>query len=265
MDMHDATRANKRFFFFSYPTAPKTWRNRGRFSRLDTHRVRDGTMVLDLCPTLCAQGYSYGGTVPNPPPASKVFPRQQSEFEFTSSDLLVLPTRPPLDDSGRRGMTKSGTALEGCVHDSLRDFFSFLDRNQVTLSERLATVLNSDLEKYASIEFEVYGGGGVSSLCGAGHEVPETNVTVAFLVGCPAIWRGGPRLLAAFGAGGLETLTWGWLLRERLSDLVNHALTTDTNYLVMASFEVPKVNLGPIVHFDMTSLKPAIILENSAS
>jgi hypothetical protein len=263
--MDNETRKKGRFFFFGYPTAPKSWRNRGRFSRLDLHRVRDGTMVLDLCPTLYALGYQYGGTILNLPHDAKGSRRDRSEFRVTRSDMLVLPTRAPLDDSGRRGISKSGTILEGHVHDALRVFFSHLDRKQATLTDRLAAVLQRDSKKYASIEYEVYGGAHVTSYCGAGEQAPETPVTVAFLAACPQLWEGGPRLLAAFGAGGLETLTWGWLLRERFSHLVRKAVASDTNYLVMATFEVPKAPLGPILEFDVTALRPTMIFEGNDS
>ena len=43
----------------------------------------------------------------------------------------------------------------------------------------------------------------------------DQRLTAAFLIQIPAIWEGGPGLLAAFGLAGIETLAWNYLLRTR--------------------------------------------------
>ena len=114
------------YYWFSYPTAPRSMRRTDQRSHLDFHRVRDGVMVLSLAPVLHDAGYRFGGEILNFP--SRLSPEaahRQSVPKLGPSDLLVLPTRPPLDDDpdDRRSMKPSNTELESGVFRAMRTVF----------------------------------------------------------------------------------------------------------------------------------------------
>jgi hypothetical protein len=254
------------FYWCSYPTASKSWRHPGNFGPLDPHRLRDGSMILDLSPKLYSSGYQFGGVLLNLPPEVPDRRRQPSKPNLTSSDLLVLPTRPPLDDDpqDRRTIVKSCTPLETHVHEAIRRFFRYLDRGTATLSDEAVAKLEPEQRNFGSIVFSIFGGGEVRYLTGAGEErTLPASTTVAFLASCPSIGTGGPRLLAAFGAGGRETLAWGFLLRTHpgCRSLVDKALQSDTDYLAMVSFAVPETIPEPFLDYDHQQLNPVVEVE----
>jgi hypothetical protein len=256
----------KSAYWFSYPTASKSWRKAGDFRSLDMHRVRDGLMMMDLSAPLYSSGYRFGGIFLNVPSEVPARRRERTKINLASSDLIVLPTRAPLDDDpeDKRGMGRSGNELERQVHEALRRLFKRLDRGQATLSDEATAKLEPKQRDFGSVIFTIFGGGEVKSLTGAGARTPTTaSTTVAFLASCPQIYKGGPRLLNAFGAGGRETLVWGFLLRThpRCRSLVDNALMSDSDYLAMVSFTVPETIPEPFLHYDHQRLNPLVEVE----
>jgi hypothetical protein len=135
---------NKRFYWFSYPTAPKTWRNPPKVKRdpttgaivfhdpeygidfLDIHRLRD-VILPDLMHILYDHQYAYSGALLNFPaqPAFRKNTLQTDETPFSveAKDLIVACTRMPLDDGeeDRRPIDQSLTWIEKRVHNALSE------------------------------------------------------------------------------------------------------------------------------------------------
>src|SRR5262245_41119798 len=132
-----------RLFDFSYQLSRKKDRAQ------DPHETRDGVAFACLACTLSELGWHYGGILFNYPadPPPQPFPVDTSFLG--PRDLLVLATRPPMDDSGRRVVPRSYTALEQRIFDCCRPFLELCCRSQIRLAPEMARLLPAGFENRA--------------------------------------------------------------------------------------------------------------------
>jgi len=119
------------------------------------HQLRDGNAFGEFYPVLNNAGFTYGGIIVNQ--SSSDQPARQSQRGMPGTDdLVVMCTRPPLDDKwqdGRPKMCLSGSLLEEKVLAGLRCCFEVCSRSHVVLSENLAAMLREGYENRADIQF----------------------------------------------------------------------------------------------------------------
>jgi hypothetical protein len=216
----------KRFFHFSYPETQKREKPR-------LHALRDGDAFAELAATLFDQHYHFGELVLN---------FRHSTKELTSllapSDLLVLTTRPPLNDDefDRRHIARSGTELEKAILDAVGFYFSVCRRSYVKLSQDMAA--NLKYPNRGEIQFSMYAGGYYKRYRAPYtrnrklHKwaVPTNARTTAGFVVSTRLWDGGPKLLNVFSFDGASTLIWCYLLRTVYPEL----LASESRRFVMA-------------------------------
>jgi hypothetical protein len=222
-------------FWFAYYT-PECRRT----GRPWTHQLREGQAMVELLPRLLDR-HTYGGVLLNPdpnrvPPAGQVVVDTQ---KLKSSDLIVLLTRPPLDDAateGRLKISRSHTWLEEkAVFPALRCFFTHVSRAQVMLQQSLARHIKEGPHR-GNMEFHVN-----RSCALRGFLLPDQTLnpvpkvprtTMAFACMMPEIWKpdrkkkllNGPKLLTAFSMGGVATLAWARKLGRGTGDELQYLL-----------------------------------------
>jgi hypothetical protein len=209
---------------------------------LPPHYLRDGDAFAEIEALLCTnERHQYGGLLLNYPCAS---PPEVTDSEpdpvktsvdlsfLNSNDLLVMTTRPPLDDDrglDKRIVPRSYNSLEKALFPTLRKYFTFCNRRWLKLADHLAMQLSAAHVNRSYIEFyvnesrrEEKRGGHVprsakyKKLYGRSpDESPPRNRTAVYLLHLQNAWKNGPAFLATFGMGGTETLLWTHLLRER--------------------------------------------------
>jgi hypothetical protein len=189
-------------------------------------QVRDSEAALYVSRPLTERGYPFGGSIFNyPSPGPDLIPVDEGSFRET--DLILLTTRPPMDDldvSDRRFIPRSFTTLEDKLFQGpLRERFRRCARSEVLLTDATADV-SEEIAKRQSIVFRQNGGATYQS-----YGSPVTRefrrfkrepLTAAFLVYAEHAWPGGPGLLAAFGMGGMETLVWCYRLAKDFRHLL---------------------------------------------
>ncbi|HKC62405.1 MAG TPA: hypothetical protein VKB86_02150 [Pyrinomonadaceae bacterium] len=195
--------------------------------RFRIHQLRDGDAFAELAAVLYSRGYRYGGLFLNLPPDE---PQQASPVDvsfLTSSDLLVLNTRPPLDDieeDDKKRVPLGHTSLEADVFKALKLYFRTCARSHIKLSENVAEQLPADFRNRANIMFRQCYDGSYLKYRGYGdrfwQKPVDERLTAFYLIQIPSLWKGGPGLLAAFGMAGTETLAWNYLLRTRFQKWV---------------------------------------------
>jgi hypothetical protein len=242
------------------------------------HKVRDGLAVVQLIPTLCEVGYSYGGAILNVPLDRQRELRPKKRLKDNTlrprgSDMVVLSTRPALDDKrvrkpkkrGPRRLDVSHHPLENTLLGSLLPFFEKCSRSRVTLADIVG--LEAGDEHFRDIKFRVQAtedvntAGAVDGFMVQGHreEPPHTNLTVGYVLGLPSIARGGPRLLVTFGMGGTETLWLTFLLARPLRDELRAAITARCARMRLISFRVPRHAPFPLLEASIDELEPRVI------
>ncbi len=194
------------------------------------HKQRDGDAFIELMDALRGRDYRYGELILNPP-------RRPSEpdvvtdlsLTFSTDDLIVLTTRPPLDELSRRRIMRSRTALERKVLDVVARYFSTCAVDKVILEPKIADALtDEDLRSRSEVEFwtnqsTLHERSAYKAYRVAHSRVPLTAVdrdttphTMAYLLFLESeAWRDGPGLLCSFSAGGTQTLVWNHWLRHR--------------------------------------------------
>lgn len=226
-----------RFFRFCYPSNQPQGRPRY------PHQLRDGDAAVELMPALASLGFEYGGVFINwrRSPAEDT---SRSDFEalhLTESDILLLTTRPPIDDKARaiHPLRKSGTALE-------KDIFSMLgqkclktcSRKEIVLQESLAQLLPDAYQDRSAITYEVMGqeasyknveGGELRQRYAAWSAETSSGYMIHLPLGADR-----PRLLTIFSLSGTMTLLWAYRL-GKLRDVLDRALS------------VPSFTLGEMV------------------
>ncbi len=225
--------ADKRFFRFGYLCDQRVDRP------LATHKLRDTDAFCEISAVLWERKFKFGGLLINYPKAAYPEDKSLEETRFlTSSDILVLTTRPPLNDmpyKHRRTVTPSGTDFEQMkLFPVLTQHFLYCSRVDVVLSKTLAGSLKKGYENRAHVEFYQRAEASYKST-GSYNKHPtdcvgwDARTTAAYLLQTPPIWEGGPRLLTAFGMSGTIGLVWSYLLRTRFPDLLD-----DRSRFVMA-------------------------------
>ena len=160
------------FYWFAYYQAQRDLRLDSRPMETQIHKVRDALISGSLFPTLCHLGYQYGCTILNLPEnvskeleTRKCLRKAEAEPALGPDDLILVTTRPPLDDlvdkvsdlseqvrrpaphrdlpfraktkqdAPRRRIQRSGTDIEAAVFAPLRQIFSKCDRETIRLSD----------------------------------------------------------------------------------------------------------------------------------
>src|SRR5262245_35329660 len=138
----------KRFHLFLFPVKQSS-----RERTLPFHELRDGPAAVELMSLLLGEGLEFGGSILN----YRNAPTAGWMERLGERDLLVLPTRPALDDQprDRKAIQHSGTALENAVLGCTRPFFAHCDRHKVELAPDLVARLAKP--DRGEIEFRVHG------------------------------------------------------------------------------------------------------------
>lgn len=208
---------NKRLFRLAYHTSEN---KEGRFR---FHQLRDGDAFVQLSPLLYERGYTFGGLLLNLPAKNRL---QATHFDlaaFTSSDLIMLDTRPPMDDldqKDNRRVPRSYNNLEDSIFEALRPYFKKCARSRIWLSETAAQNLPDAFKNRADIVFKENVDASYKRFreydpVSQWEKPQKSNMTAVFLIQVDELWEKGPGLLAVFGMTGTDTLVWHYLLRTR--------------------------------------------------
>jgi hypothetical protein len=215
------------------------WKGWGPDRKQDLHTLRDGAAFAELVALLQRCGYEYGDAIfnfPDPAPAHR-------PADDLTGDLLVMTTRPPLDDdpqTDRHPIRCTDSALEREIRAAMRPFFATCLRARVQISTALAHggSLPADKLNRRVIDFYTYKKSlwaTYQKLGPSGKEVEpaDSGRTAGYLVYVPAL-PSGPALLVAFGMGGNDTYLWCRLLREHLYGSVSRILQAGKAHFLMA-------------------------------
>ena len=224
-----AQTAQRRFFRLTYS-------NTGPEDEPKLFQGRDGIAFNEVGAGLTAHGYEYGTTIHFYADDE----RHLDEFPtLRETDLLVLPTRPPLTDREaflppKKIIRNSKNDLEKLIFKQLFKYFTHCTRTQLKLTPEAEACLLGDVSKWQSLQFFEFSG--------VSHPYAEAHIqrhvasaqkpqgkhpsTVAFLVrvnslpgveGTPGLPCG---LLACFGMDGYSTLLWNRIVRLRYPQLL---------------------------------------------
>jgi hypothetical protein len=145
--------SRKRFFRFSYLTGQRGDR------RIYPHQLRDGDACIELTPILMSLGYEYGGGLLNYEPGTPDLSKELRN-SLGPSDLLVLTTRPPLDDKPYKDKKKvipsrywfEREVIFGALKPA---FFTFCSRLEVDVSENVSEALLDEFKNRAILCFHI--------------------------------------------------------------------------------------------------------------
>ena len=218
--------AGRRWFRFAYVA--------GRADReLLPDHTRDADAALALQPALCARGFRFAGPILNYPAKEQHHPKAPIVFDdsfLQPSDLLVLVTRPPLDDmvDGVRGrIQRSGTTLETKVLACLRRHLAHCSRARVRVADTHARA-SEEVAQLSNIQFRQKRGAAIDAVLAHAsgrwqRGLGAAPTTVAYLIYEQQAWANGCGVLASFGLSGTDTLAWNTILAAKYPELVASA------------------------------------------
>lgn len=246
----------RRLYWFAYHAAGRE----ARHSR-SQHQVRDGAAFAELALTLGATGHEYAGLLLNIPSLGRARDDASMVQSVRADDLMVLTTRPPMDDTevshGVSTVSRSETGLERSLFATLRAwFFERCSRSHVELSDPLADSLSEqrgDLAHLAAASFRSkkrreigagYDPDWVSTWeTNARHRHAERRTTAGYLAFLPPgsglqvdNWDC-PGVLAVFGLSGLDTLSWAHFLASRDSSWLRALVQSRDCRFVLAEWQ----------------------------
>lgn len=197
------------------------------------HRCRDGIAFDELGAALSTHGFSYATTLyfyPHARSAFTDFPR------LNPADLIVLATRPPLDDpegrddparfGPRKIILRNGGELEQGVFDAVRRYIKFGTRKKIQLTpEAIETLRPEHRPRMSYLEFYENRGRGhfaaqiQQHLVGPGHAPVKPAAahpsTIGYLIRTEQMPGAKCGLVVSFGMDGFSTLVWNRILRTR--------------------------------------------------
>lgn len=224
------------FHRFAYSTAIRDGESPRPF------RTRDGAAFCELAAILTAMDWEYGSLIYNYPNSCMAPPRELVGMPSPGrGECLVLTTRPPIDDcqhGDRRMVPWSNSGLEKAIFADLKPgLFSVCARSHVRISD---VVSGPSLEE-GDFVFRETKDGRLISVCNLDfgkrrHTFPDVDYrTIGFFIKKPEVTGYRCGLIASFGMGGIETLIWNRLVRERYYSWLSEA----------SCFIVAELNLGP--------------------
>ena len=171
-------------------------------------------------------GYEYGNILfnsPFDPTDDKNFGHEPFSF-IKPNDLVVLTTRPPLDDrrhADKKHLQESYTHLEEQVFSKFRKYLAICARSHV----QLTPTVGENFDK-ADLVFYQHKSARLKSFKRLDEfrskKTPEdSEIAIGFFLRTPSIPVYGCGLIACFGMGGWETLIWNRIVRTWFPDWVN--------------------------------------------
>ena len=199
----------RRFFRFAYPQPAQ------HGGVVLPHLLRDADAAAFLHAPLVQRGFVYAEPFVNYP-CARADARDGVPFDdsfLRAGDLLVLTTRPALDDEKdgvKCHVKRSYTTLEAKVFDCLRWHLTRCSRRQVIVSDRLAHQFPG-VAKFFNVDFKQSHGAPIRKflpLDGQAwqHPLAGSKQSLAYLIYQEHVWPDGPALLASFGMFGSDTL-----------------------------------------------------------
>jgi hypothetical protein len=225
----DVQAAQRHFFRLTYS-------NTGPEDEPKLFQGRDGIAFNEIAASLTARGYEYGTTIhfySDDERSLKEYPL------LLETDLLVLPTRPPLTDREaflppKKIIRNSKNDLEKLIFKQLFKYFAICTRKHLKLAPEAQKCLAQDSAKWQSLEFfevsrpdHAYAEAHIQRHV-ASSQKPKGNYpsTVAFIVNVNSLpgvdqTPGLPcGLLACFGMDGYSTLIWNRIVRLGYPELL---------------------------------------------
>lgn len=219
---------------------------------LQIQHLRDGATFSEISVILQNEGFTYGSTIFNWPLQENRKPGKSIDTSFLkSNDLIVLTTRPPLDDANaqnKKQIKKSDTQLERDIFENLRQFLKVCDREHVILTKQWADKLSPKFSDRAEIIFKQNGGADILG-SKAYHDTrmlkkgKSKNKTMFYIINIPQLWDNGPGLFCSFGMRGQEALIGSYLLRTQYWDALNFSF--DNPRMAMLEITLGKIPLFP--------------------
>ncbi len=153
---------------------------------------------------------------------------------FNKGDIIVMTTRPPIDgeDKERLIIPRSNTLLEMKILNSLKKYFRYCSRQQVTIEEPFSKHFIREYDDRAHIEYPAHGRhiGNFSfarytgTIGGDSHHkqwMGDDLRTAFYCLYVREIWENGPDLLVSFGMTGACGLIWAYCIRTKYPYLLN--------------------------------------------
>ena len=217
-------------------------------------QVRDGAAFAELGAWLSRRGFEYGRLIPNRLPRPEEFREKRAELEGAShhgrrhvedvvtyreiqdsflepGDLVIVPTRPPLNDLDHQDKVRSQpgfTTLEQKIFRECRQYLDVCSRSHVRFTPAVAERLPGNFADRADVTVRQVKGPWyrvLKRLDGRGRPSrfsDRPRRTAAYLLYLPEVktlHRAG--LLVAFGMGGDQTLVFAHRLRTDLEPLLD--------------------------------------------
>jgi hypothetical protein len=224
-------------------------------------KIRDGAAFSELGVPLGKLGYEYGNILFNSPFDPKKDKKiGQEHFDFIKKDdLVVLTTRPPLDDrrhGDKKHLDESYTHLEEQIFAECRKYLAICARSHVQLTPSVgANFEKADLVFYQHKSAKLKSFKKLDEF--RSKKTPEdSEIAIGFFLRTASIPVYGCGLLACFGMGGWETLIWNRIVRTRYSEWVNQPC------FVVGQFDLKGLpNRPPTLTF-VDKIKVDILLEH---
>ena len=223
-------------------------------------KIRDGAAFSEIAAPLAKLGYEYGSILFNSPFNPKSDKKLgQEHFTFIKpDDLLVLTTRPPLDDlrhGDKKHVDESSTHLEGQVFAEFRKYLAVCARSHV----QLTSAVGAEFEEF---DFEFYQHKNARLKCSRQLRKPrsktpkDSEIAIGFYLRTPSIPVYGCGLLACFGMGGWETLIWNRIVRTRYPEWVSRPS------FIIGQFDLKGLPAHPPTLDFVDKIKAEILLEH---
>ena len=189
-------------------------------------KIRDGAAFSEITAPLGKLGYEYGNILFNSPFDPKKDKKLGHEhFKFIKpDDLIVLTTRPPLDDrrhGDKKHLDESYTHLEEQVFAEFRKYLAICARSHVQLTPAVgAKFEKADLVFYQHKSARLKSFRKLDDFRSIKTQ-EDSEFAIGYFLRTPSIPVYGCGLVACFGMGGWETLIWNRIVRTRFPDWVS--------------------------------------------
>jgi hypothetical protein len=170
-------------------------------------------------------------------------------------ELIVMTTRPPLDDNDEEGFLvihRSNSPLENRIFTAVRPHFSTCSRREVILSSRYMKAFKKNHEDRCSTTYTAKGKKtkylNIARYQATVNEYKRIRKwthgdgirTGAYLLYIREAWASGPDILIVFGMTGSIGLIWAFLVRKKFPHLLDKPVIAMSELIIGEIPERPK-------------------------
>lgn len=178
------------------------------------HQVRDGDAFAELAVLYTKKNLNFSGVFFN------YQSREGLKVELSENDLVVVTTRPPLNNDGKKNIPLTNGHIESLLLKRIGSYIRFCSRKKIWLSDLAIGKMGNHFQDKGILEFSCKEEG-LYTIIDDETKKKTISKTMFYYFHLPPDGDIPFQICFSFGVSGILTLCWNHILRTRFSEILS--------------------------------------------